>query len=245
VPRVPVHIDNGERDIATVLAPAFGHAVSRLRRPGWSRPPTAPAGLDARDARDALDALDALDAQHDDASLAERARVDAEAFGVLYDRYCDQMYRYAHRRLGDHEAAEDVTAEVFFKALRAIDSYRSSTAPFSAWLYRIAANAVIDHARARRVTMTLDVAMDAADRDTPVDEQAIGRVEAAKVWKAVDGLSAAQRTAMTLRFGRDLPIAAIAEHLGRSEGAVKLLLNRGLAAVRAQLDAAGGQEDQR
>jgi RNA polymerase sigma-70 factor (ECF subfamily) len=177
----------------------------------------------------------------DDASTAERSRVDADAFGVLYDRYCDQIYRYAHRRLGDHAAAEDVTADVFFKALRAIHSYQPGKAPFSAWLYGIAANAIVDYVRARKITLSLDVVADTVDRAAPVEEQAINRVEADTVWRAVDSLTDAQRSAVTLRFGQDLPIAAIAEHLGRSEGAVKLLLNRGLTAVREQLKAAAGE----
>lgn len=182
----------------------------------------------------------------DDASTAERSRVDAEAFGVLYDRYCDQIYRYAHRRLGDHAAAEDVTADVFFKALRAIHTYQPGKAPFSAWLYGIAANAIVDHVRARKITVSLDVAVDTADQAPPVEEQALNRVEADSVWRAVDSLSDAQRSAVMLRFGRDLPIAAIAEQLGRSEGAVKLLLNRGLTAVRNQLRApAGDGEEER
>jgi RNA polymerase sigma-70 factor, ECF subfamily len=172
----------------------------------------------------------------DDAALVERSRTDAEAFGELYDRYHERIYRYVHRRLGDHEAAEDVTGEIFFKALRAIDSYDPHTAPFSAWLYRIAANSVIDHARARRVTMSLDAAVEVADPGDPVEEQAITRTEAARVWAAVDQLGLAQRTAVTLRYGADLPIAAIAERMGRSEGAVKLLLNRGLNAVRQVLE---------
>jgi RNA polymerase sigma-70 factor (ECF subfamily) len=180
----------------------------------------------------------------DDASLAELARVDAEAFGVLYDRYCDRIFRFAYQRLNDREAAEDLTAEVFFKALRAIDSYRPSVAAFSTWLYRIAANAVIDYARVRRVTLSLDAAMDVTDRAAPVDEQAINRVEAARMWEVIDGLTEAQRTAVALRYGRDLPITAVAEQMGRSEGAVKLLLNRGLAAVRDQIQtAAAGRED--
>jgi RNA polymerase sigma-70 factor, ECF subfamily len=171
----------------------------------------------------------------DDASLAERSRVDADAFGALYDRYCDRIYRYVFRRLRNHEAAEDVTADIFLKVLRAIDTYRRTTAPFSTWLYRIAANAVVDYARGRRITTSLDATTDAADVGVSVEELAITRVEAARVWQAVDNLTEAQRTAVTLRFGSDLPIADIAEQMGRTEGAVKLLLNRGLAAVRAQL----------
>jgi RNA polymerase sigma-70 factor (ECF subfamily) len=172
--------------------------------------------------------------------------VEPELFGTLYDRYCDPIYRFVHRRLNDREAAEDVTAEVFIKALKALDSYRPAIAPFSAWLYRIAANAVTDHLRARRVTLSLDVAADPVDRADPVEEQAINRVEAARVWAAVDLLTEAQRTAVLLRLGQDLPIAAIAARLDRSEGAVKLLLNRGLAAVRGHLaSAAGGEQEVR
>jgi len=171
----------------------------------------------------------------EDAALVQRSRVDAEAFGVLYDRYCDAIYRYVYRRLRSHESAEDVTAEVFLKALRAIDTYRPAIAPFAAWLYRIAANAVVDHARARHITVSLDAAAQTPDTGPAVDDQAVDRVEAGRVWAAVDALSPAQRTAVTLRYEQDLPIGAIAARMGRSEGAVKLLLNRGLTAVRTAL----------
>jgi RNA polymerase sigma-70 factor, ECF subfamily len=171
----------------------------------------------------------------DDTTLAVLAKSDPEAFGLLYDRYCEAIYRFVYRRLRDREAAEDVTGEVFFKALRAIGGYRPSVAPFSAWLYRIAANAVTDHLRARRPSQPLDDAADAPDVSVPVDVQAINRVQADHVWMAVDRLSEAQRTAVTLRLGHDLPIAQIAVLMDRSSGAVKLLLNRGLTALRAHL----------
>jgi RNA polymerase sigma-70 factor, ECF subfamily len=223
---------------------------------GWRDPTDAPAvgmgpvmwrGQDSEswpaDTGRPPDSFGTPDPVLDDASLVERSRVDANAFGALYDRYCDRIYRYVFRRLRNHEAAEDVTAEIFLKVLRAIDTYRSATAPFSTWLYRIAANAVVDHLRGRRITMSLDVTADAADLGAPVDELAITRVEAARVWQAVDNLTDAQRTAVTLRFGSDLPIADIAGQMGRTEGAVKLLLNRGLAAVRTQLAAIHVAED--
>src|SRR5690606_11696055 len=78
------------------------------------------------------------DPQASDAELAALARHDAEAFGILYDRYADQVFRMVYHRLGDRQDAEDVTAEVFVKALRAIDVYRPSRAPFWGWLHRIA-----------------------------------------------------------------------------------------------------------
>lgn len=216
---------NGSRDPATVVAAGLGQVI-------WPGRQHGPA-----------DARADLPAVPDDASLVERSQSDAEAFGALYDRYCDRIYRYVYRKLGDHEAAEDVTAEVFIKVLRAIDTYSPATAAFSTWLYRIAANAVIDHARARRVTVSLDSTVDTEDLGAPVDELAISRVEAARVWHAIDNLTEAQRTAVTLRFGGDLPIAEIAGKMGRTEGAIKLLLNRGLAAIRSQLGAARVAED--
>lgn len=181
----------------------------------------------------------------EDAALVERARVDPEAFGSLYDRYCDQIFRFTYRRLPDRESAEDVTAEVFFKALRAIDAYQPTVAPFSAWLYRIAANAVTDYLRARRVPAPLEAVVEQPDRADPVDEQAMNRVEADRVWAAVDRLTDAQRTAVILRLGHDLPIAEIAAMMERSEGAVKLLLNRGLTAVRGYLDVGSGKSGRR
>jgi RNA polymerase sigma-70 factor, ECF subfamily len=171
-----------------------------------------------------------------DADLAAWAVQDPEAFGQLYDRHCDRIYRYVLRRIADVPAAEDVTAEVFFKALRALAGYRPETAPFSAWLYGIAGNAVIDHLRRTRITSPLEAAAELADPAPSVEDQAVSRVEADRVWAAVDGLTEVQRQAVVLRLGHDLPIAEIAARLGRSEGAVKLLLNRGLAAVRKQLD---------
>lgn len=180
--------------------------------------------------------------EQDDAALAVLACWDPEAFGQLYDRYCDQIYRFAYRRLRDRQGAEDATADVFFKALRAINTYKPTVAPFSAWLYRIAANAVTDHLRARRPVNSLDTAMETPDNADPVEVQAINRLEADRVWTAVDRLSSAQRTAVILRLGHDLPIAEIAALMERSEGAVKLLLNRGLTAVRTMLADARAHE---
>jgi RNA polymerase sigma-70 factor, ECF subfamily len=222
------------RDSADLPAVGTGPVIWRdQRRASW------PAGRSGSPA----DSVGTPGAFPDDASLAERSRVDADAFGALYDRYCDRIYRYVFRRLRNHEVAEDVTAEIFLKVLRAIDTYRPATAPFSTWLYRIAANAVVDHARGRRSTISLDVAVEAADLGVPVEELVITRVEAARIWEAIDNLTDAQRTALTLRFGSDLPIADIAGQMGRTEGAVKLLLNRGLAAVRTRLEAAHVAKD--
>lgn len=171
----------------------------------------------------------------EDIALVAAACQDAEAFGRLYDRYSDRIYRFVARRLRDRMAAEDVTAEVFFKALRALNAYQPDMAPFSAWLYRIAANTVTDQLRARKVASPLETALGLPDGADPVEQQAINRVEVDRVWAAVDRLTPAQRTAIILRLGHDLPLAEISALMNRSEGSVKLLLHRGLIALRSLL----------
>jgi len=165
--------------------------------------------------------------------LVERAKADAGAFGELYDHYFGQIYRFVYSRVRDQDAAEDVTSEVFFKALRAIHRYRPSGHPFSSWLYQISVNAIADHYRAE-----LDSAVGIADRQLAVDERIAQKDEAARVWAAIDSLPSAQRTALTLKLGEDLKLAVIGEIMGKSEGAVKLLIHRGMIGVRQRLAAA-------
>ena len=167
--------------------------------------------------------------------LVERAKTDAEAFGTLYDRYFPRIYRFVYSRVPDRETAEDVTSEVFCKAFRAIGRYRHSGHPFSAWLFRIAINAVNDHRRARRPTQDLDSAINVAHPQRPVADQVADRTEAARAWAAIDDLCAHQRAALTLKLGEDMMLAQIGEILGKSEGAVKLLVHRGMIGVRQRL----------
>ena len=167
--------------------------------------------------------------------LVEQAKTDADAFGQLYDHYFGQIYRFAYSRLHDQEAAEDVTSEVFFKALRAIGRYRPSGHPFSAWLYQISVNAINDHYRGKRPVQSLDSAMAVADGQRPVADRVVDTSEAARVWSAIDDLPPQQRIALTLKLGEDMKLAQIGEIMGKSEGAVKLLIHRGMIGVRQRL----------
>ncbi|HVC04185.1 MAG TPA: sigma-70 family RNA polymerase sigma factor [Candidatus Acidoferrales bacterium] len=160
---------------------------------------------------------------------------EIKAFAKLYDQHFAQIYRFVYRRLQDRDVAEDVTSTVFFNALRAFARYRPSQVPMSAWLYRIAMNAINDHFRSRRAVQSLEVVEIIADAHRSVDDTAVDNVEAACVWAAVDSLPPAQRLAMTLRFGSDMKLADIGAVMGRTEGAVKLLLHRGTRGVRSRL----------
>ena len=171
--------------------------------------------------------------------LVERAKGDADAFGELYDHYFGQIYRFVYSRVRDQDAAEDITSEVFFKALRAIGRYKPSGHPFSAWLYQISVNAIADHYRARRPTSNIDDAIGVSDGRQPLDEHVAQKSEAARVWAAIDALPEQQRTAMTLKLGEDLKLADIGVIMGKSEGAIKLLIHRGMVTLRTRLEVAG------
>jgi RNA polymerase sigma-70 factor (ECF subfamily) len=173
--------------------------------------------------------------------LVERAKSEPDAFGELYDHYVGQIHRFVYSRMRNQEAAEDVTSEVFFKALRAIGRYKPSGHPFSSWLYQISVNAIADHYRSRRPTSNIDDAIGVSDDQTPVDERTIQRSEAARVWAAIADLPTQQRTAMTLKLGEDLKLAQIGEIMGKSEGAIKLLIHRGMIGVRVRLGIAVGE----
>ena len=167
--------------------------------------------------------------------LVERAKQDADAFGELYDHYFGQIYRFVYSRLHDQDSAEDVTSEVFFKALRAIGRSRPSGHPFSAWLYQISVNAINDHYRTRRPVASLEGAVAVADPQRSVADRVVDSQEAARVWAAIDALPPQQRVAMTLKLGEDLKLAQIGKIMGKSEGAIKLLVHRGMIGVRQRL----------
>ena len=170
-------------------------------------------------------------------ALVERAKTEPAAFGELYDHYFGQIYRFVYSRVRDQDTAEDVTSEVFFKALRAIGRYRPSGHPFSAWLYQISVNAITDHYRGSRPEADLDAAAGVAAAGRPVDDQVADRDQAARIWAAIDTLPPQQRTALTLKLGEDLRLAQIGQIMGKSEGAVKLLIHRGMIGLRERLGA--------
>ncbi|HEY4025279.1 MAG TPA: RNA polymerase sigma factor, partial [Candidatus Dormibacteraeota bacterium] len=118
-----------------------------------------------------------------------------------------------------------------------IDRYQQTGRPFRAWLYQIAFHTVTDHLRRRHPALDLDAAGDQPDRRPAVEEQVVQRTEVDRVWAAVGALNHAQRTAISLKLGQDMHTADVAARMGRSEASVKLLVHRGLVAVRARLAA--------
>ena len=178
----------------------------------------------------------------DDMGLVEQARADPEAFGLLYERYVDRIYSYVYYRTGSHHDAEDLTAQVFFQALRNISRYEQRGAPFSSWLYRIAHNAVAnyhrDESRRRVVPLDKTAAVGMQGEDSPYQRVA-GNERRNLLLAAIDRLPAERQELLVFKFVEHLPNAQIGELLGRSEGAIKSLYHRTLLALREDLDKLG------
>ena len=166
--------------------------------------------------------------------MIEAAQRDRAAFAPLYERYVDQIFAYAHSLTRNRELAEDVTAATFAKAIEDIPRFEWRGVPYSAWLYRVAAILVARQAR-RPAWVDLDAhqPVDGLSPELIVEQ----RARADEVRAAVAGLPDDQRDAVLLRFGGDLRNREIAEIMGRSEGAVKLLTFRAITTLRKQLGA--------
>lgn len=168
----------------------------------------------------------------DDEALARAAQQDPLLFTALYQRYLDPIYRYCHVRLGNREAAEDATSEVFLKAFSGLPGYRGNL--FAAWLFQIARNVVTDHYRRRRPSVPVDALAELADADDPPEEQAIAASEREAVRAALAQLPEEQRMVLELQLA-DWSGEQIAAAIGRSHGAVRMLRLRAVQQLKAAL----------
>jgi RNA polymerase sigma-70 factor (ECF subfamily) len=184
-------------------------------------------------------ALDRPNQPQDEQLLVERAKRDPEAFGRLYDTYFGKIYAYVYRKTGDRQAAEDLTADTFMKALANIKGYRYTGQPFAAWLYRIAANVVTDHYRSRRVAAPLDDSLQVAGTEGNPEAVALHLDDQQAVARAIQTLSPDQQDVILLRFSGGLKLKEIAEVVGKTEGAVKALMFRALGGLKGKLTESG------
>lgn len=169
------------------------------------------------------------------ALAAAAATGDCAAFAQLYDLYVDRIYRYVYYHVGNRQDAEDVTEQVFTRALEAVRRYRPDTGPFIAWLTRIARNTTIDHLRRRKAAQPLsDSFLDPNPWQDP-EWVAEARCTQEQLRRAILGLRDEYREVIVLRFVEELSHAQTAAALGKSEGAVRVLQHRALAALRQAL----------
>lgn len=168
----------------------------------------------------------------DEQALVEAAQADPARFLELYDRHFHRIYAYVLRRSGNRAEAEDVTSEVFHRALANLKLYEWRGVPFVAWLYRIARNELSNRRRDGARTMGAQPP-DLLTVDPDFEQQV-------EVFQLVDQLPSDQRRVIELRYGEGRSLREAADVMARSEGAIKQLQRRALENLRAAMEKADG-----
>lgn len=169
-----------------------------------------------------------------DADLVDLAKENSDAFGVLYERYVEKIYKYVYFRTGNHHDAEDLTAGVFFRAMGHIETYTERGVPFQSWLYRIAHNLVANwhRDRSRRKIIPLDEFVSGGLQFDAPDSAAEDKEERQQLLAAVERLPEERQQLLYLKFVSGLSNAEVGQILDRTEGAIKSLYHRTLIALR-------------
>jgi len=170
-------------------------------------------------------------------ALVDRARRgEREALEELYLIHFDRIYGYLYLSLGNRHDAEDLATQTFLRMLETIGRFEWQSAPFSAWLFRIAHNLAVDHFRLRRrVSAEEEVPEPAGSEESSAEEQAFDSMGKAGMLELIKRLSAEQRQVLTLKFLFGFGNGEVAAILEKSEGAVKSLQHRALASLHKQL----------
>lgn len=169
-------------------------------------------------------------------ALVDRARDgDPDAFAALYDRYVERVYRFVLYRVhGDSALAEDVTSEVFLRALRKIKGFTWQGRDVGAWFLTIARNLVLDHfksGRSRLEVLGIENPVAADDRVLDAEDAALSRVSTQELYKAIAQLGTEQQEVIYWRFLQGYSVAETAAAMGKSDGAIKALQYRAVKAL--------------
>ncbi len=171
----------------------------------------------------------------EEVALINAAKTDPEAFGLLYERYVERIYNYIYFRVGGASDAEDLTAKVFFKALRNIGGYRHMGLPFSAWLYRIAHNLVANYHRDRFKVQEISIenlVVEDTNRSSAPEHLMETKQENAFLMGLVNDLSPQKRELIILKYVQKLSNEEIGQIFGKTEGAIKSLYHRTLVELK-------------
>ena len=176
-------------------------------------------------------------AEESEQRLIQAAQRDPVRFAELYEMHFDRVYAFIARRVRDRAEAEDLTSEVFHRALANLGRFEWRGTPFAAWLYRIAHNAI---AGRRPALPSSSNAPDPADPATPAEDEIVEAERRAHLFHSVRQLPEDQRRVIVLRFAQEKSFREIAGELRRTEGAVKQLQFRALENLRARMEETHG-----
>jgi RNA polymerase sigma-70 factor (ECF subfamily) len=207
---------------ATVVVPA----QSTTGPPSESEPPKYPARPDPGDAAAEVWAL------------VERAQAgESEAFGLIYDRYVDTVFRFVYFRVGNRQLAEDLTSDTFLRALKRIGSFTWQGRDLGAWLVTIARNLVADHFKSGRYRLevttgdVLDADREARGPEGSPESSVVDHITNVALLTAVKQLNPEQQECIVLRFLQGFSVAETAQTMGKNEGAIKALQYRAVRAL--------------
>lgn len=168
-------------------------------------------------------------------TIVRAGKGDSSALTRLYEQCRPGLYRFLYYRVGDPQAAEDLTSEVFLRMLRALERYRPQGIAFEAWLYQIARNLAIDYQRSLRSRNHLPLEEALLSGNEGVDHVVERRLNSQVLVNALGKLGDEQRDVVVLRFVSGLSTAQVAQALHKTEDSVKALQRRGLSALRELL----------
>lgn len=163
---------------------------------------------------------------------------DGDAFGRLYDMHVDRIYRHIYYRVSNTTVAEDLTQQVFIKAWKAIGRYKKIAHSFLAWLIKISHNLVIDFYRSKKSEACIDFDIVATKPETDPAHLAESHFSQQYIRQAINKLNSDQQQVILMRFIEDFSYAEIAAALGKSEGAIRVILHRGLAKLKKIIEKA-------
>jgi RNA polymerase sigma-70 factor (ECF subfamily) len=175
-----------------------------------------------------------------DAALIARAQAgETEAFGALYERYVDPIFRYVRTRVSEQRDAEDLTETVFVRSFEALDKYEERGHKYSAFLYQVARNVLVDHYRKPEEMQGLDEVGPLASTSPDLEGRMAESQQVEAIRRAMQDLPEDYQEVIRLRVLLSLPTAVAAEWLDRSEGALRVLLYRALKKLREEMDLDG------
>lgn len=174
----------------------------------------------------------------EDVNLTQAIQGDHEAFGQLYEQYVERIFNYVYYRTGNPHDAEDLTAKVFFRAMRRIPDYEERGLPISAWLYRIAHNLVANwhRDRGRRPEISLDEGFASIPHSEHPEVTLLHIEEQNDLLRIIQKLPPERQQLIILKFVEHLSNAEIGQIMGRTEGAVKSLYHRTLLSLREEME---------
>jgi RNA polymerase sigma-70 factor (ECF subfamily) len=238
-PTIPLAREESTVDLNSLTEPLVmpGHEGHAAPAPARPVPPTQPPGPPSWPSRPAPD-----DAAAEVWALVERAQKgDSAAFGLIYDRYMDTVFRFIYFRVGSRPLAEDLTADTFLRALKRIGSFTWQGRDLGAWLVTIARNLVADHFKSGRYRLevtTGDVLdADKAERGPEGSPEAavVDHITNVALLRAVKQLNPEQQECIVLRFLHGFSVAETAQAMGKNEGAIKALQYRAVRALHRLL----------